>query len=367
MGDRSMIRQPHGQKSNVELVSSLRTNIQASQAAASAQLHGSYDRIHPNTTYKHWTSSSVPFPPDDPDERTLYIPALDPGSIGLQEPRSAYDITVKLFYLSGVEPHKRCQQTKEAIDLVLRELRVPTIDLLIISFPGIAHDAEDTLHPYSDDEDDEDMRNPLVPPPEGLGSQIQTWRTLETLHDQGLILKLGLAEFSAARLTKFVPKTRVKPGVDQINVRDCCIVPNALVKFAKREGIELLTHNDCSNILPRGTVRELLGPSAPASLSSSGASATTNANGDGSINGHSALSASLGGAGILAPDSRTGEKRKMHPDSDVEDTRANGEPEAEGLKGEVEPQWAIKYTAVVKNRGVVENKGYFAEAELTDA
>ena len=34
------------------------------------------------------------------------------------------------------------------------------------------------------------------------------------------------------------------------------------------------------------------------------------------------------------------------------------------LRGEVEPQWVVKYTAVVKDRGVVENKGYFAVAEL---
>ncbi|TKA64959.1 hypothetical protein B0A49_08447 [Cryomyces minteri] len=211
------------------------------------------------------------------------------------------------------------------------------------------------------------LAHPCPPPPKSTNIHFVPQTPKLSTAAMRLIHKLGLAEFSAARLTKFVPKTRVKPGVDQINVRDCCIVPNALIKLAKREGIELLTHNDCSNILPRGTVRELLGPSAPASLSPSGAPASTNANGDGSINGHSALSADLGGAGILAPDSRTGEKRKMHPASDVEDTRANGEHETEGLKGEVEPQWVIKYTAVVRNRGVVENKGYFAEAELKDA
>ena len=32
----------------------------------------------------------------------------------------------------------------------------------------------------------------------------------------------------------------------------------------------------------------------------------------------------------------------------------------------MQPLWVVKYTAVVKNRGVVENKGYFAVAEMTD-
>jgi glutamate--cysteine ligase regulatory subunit len=39
----------------------------------------------------------------------------------------------------------------------------------------------------------------------------------------------------------------------------------------------------------------------------------------------------------------------------------------DGLQGDVAPQWVVKYTAVVKDRGVVENKGYFAVAELREA
>jgi glutamate--cysteine ligase regulatory subunit len=38
--------------------------------------------------------------------------------------------------------------------------------------------------------------------------------------------------------------------------------------------------------------------------------------------------------------------------------------EQPGLKGDIEPHWVIKYTAAVKNRGVIENKGYFAVAQL---
>ena len=40
--------------------------------------------------------------------------------------------------------------------------------------------------------------------------------------------------------------------------------------------------------------------------------------------------------------------------------------EEEGLRGDVVPQWVVKYTAVVKDRGVVESKGYFAVAELRE-
>jgi len=126
------------------------------------------------------------------------------------------------------------------------------------------------------------------------------------------VSKLGIAEFGVARLEKFLEHTTVKPSVNQINVRDCCVVPKPLILYAKQQQIELLTHNDCTNILPRGTLRQILGSEE-------------------------------NGSGILASESNK-----------------------DGLKGDVAPQWVVKYTAVVKDRGVVENKGYFAAAELRE-
>lgn len=73
-----------------------------------------------------------------------------------------------------------------------------------------------------------------------------------------------------------------------------------------------MTHNDCTDVLPGGTVREILGGGER-------------------------------GVGVL-DDGKGGE----------------------GLKGDVEPQFVVKYTAVVKDRGVVESKGYFAVAELRE-
>ena len=73
-------------------------------------------------------------------------------------------------------------------------------------------------------------------------------------------------------------------------------------------------------MLPQGTLRELLGPPEK-------------------------------GVGVLASTNPMNESEKA----------------GEGLIGDVEPQWVIKYTAVVRDRGVVENKGYFAAAELKEA
>lgn len=295
-GGPSIIRRPASEKSNIELINSLRSNFIASKQAFAPTTNGAQSdeskvaHIH----YTTWTAQ---------EDGSLYVPSTDFSQAGLAEERSQYDITVKLFFLPNTSASDRCKHTKEAVNLVLRELHMESIDLLIVSFPGVSFDADD-------EEEDADSQ---YGEGEDLDAMLETWRALEYLHSEGIALQIGLAEFGNERLEKFLPRTKVKPSVDQINVRDCCVVPKSLIMYAKSEKIELLTHNDCTNILPRGTVRELLGRDE-------------------------------NGAGVLA----------------------GPEDDSEGLRGDVEPQWVVKYTAVVRDRGVIEYKGYFAMAEIRE-
>lgn len=170
-----------------------------------------------------------------------------------------------------------------------------------MSFPGIWFEGDceikaDKLNATMGNEEDE----------------VRTWTALERLYEEGQIQRLGIAEFGTEKLANFMKRVKVRPSVDQINVRNCCNVPPALSKLAKEEDVELLTHSDTTDILPSGTLRELLGQGPE-------------------------------GAGVLADGSAQG-----------------------GLKGNLVPQWVVKYTAFVKDRGVIENKGYFAGAKLED-
>ncbi|KAL2038197.1 hypothetical protein N7G274_009145 [Stereocaulon virgatum] len=307
-GGPSIIRRPTFEKSNVELINALRSNFLVSKQAFAPSAKGSPETsssdiasedASPDVPYTKWTAR---------DNGSLFVPAVDFSQSGLAEERSQYDITVKLFFLPHTSASERCKHTKEAVDLVLKELHMPSIDLLIVSFSGVSFDA--------DDEEDEDENGPSGSQHgegDDMKAMAETWEALEWLHDHGVASQIGVSEFGSERLQKFLPHTRVRPSVDQINVRDCCVVPKSLILYAKREKIELLTHNDCTNVLPSGTVRELLRTGEQ-------------------------------GAGVLAG-----------PGGD-----------SEGLKGEVEPQWVVKYTAVVRDRGVIENKGYFAMAEIRD-
>ncbi|MCJ1308821.1 hypothetical protein MMC25_002476 [Agyrium rufum] len=299
-GGLSIIRRSGTEKSNTELINSLRSNIDTARQGAILNPDSTAAAGEPSSTDVNpsaWTSH---------DADSIQIPSIDFSSGGLGEERSGYDITVKLFFLPSTRLNARAEHVKEAVNLVLRELRVPSIDVLIVSFAGISFDA--------DDDEDEDLDDSDGSQAEQMDDIVGTWQSLESLHAAGIVSQIGLAEFGSERLRKLLPRVKVRPSVDQINVRDCCVVPKSLILYAKEEKIQLLTHNDCTNILPKGTVRELLGPSEK-------------------------------GAGLLA----------------------DPKSESKGLRGEVEPQWVTKYTAVVRDRGVIENKGYFAMAELSNS
>lgn len=329
MGAGPSIRRSPGTKSNTELVSSLRANF-AEHSATDQPSTNSADSTdntangHGGTVNGAVASAVHDFPLwTRRTDNTLEVPALDFSQSALQEERAQYDITVKLFYLPGGTSSSREAQTREALDLVMKQLHVQSIDLLIVSFPGIYFDEEE------DCPDKLSTRGPVEAEPEPLERQIDAWNTVEALHHEGIVARLGVAEFGKERLETFLDKVKLKPSVDQINLRDCCSVPRELMALAKSQSVELLVHNDCSNILPRGTTRELLSPGQDS-------------------------------AGVLAELAKTGTKRKSAHLDDHQSGRA-----ADSHAGEVQPQWVVKYTAVVKNRGVIENKGYFAVAELT--
>ncbi|KAG9248979.1 hypothetical protein BJ878DRAFT_531477 [Calycina marina] len=305
MGGSSIVRQPGTDKSNFELTNSLRANFVAAQedysppqseTSGNTPTFGSANGAEAEKTRPQlsiWTTR---------EGSDYYVPTIDWSLSGVQEEPSQYEITVKLFYLPGASIQERAKYTKDAVELVLKELKIQTIDLLIISFHGLTFDGDcewraDKINASQGNDEEE----------------IQSWAAVEELHSQGIVKRLGLAEYGSEKLSKFLESVKVPPQVDQINLKDCCNVPPPLIQLAKAKGIELLTHRDCTDILPKGTLREILGQGPQ-------------------------------GAGLLSVSKRG----------------------LDGMKGEITPQWVVKYTAVVRDRGVIENKGYFAVAELAE-
>lgn len=300
-----------GNRSNLELVNSLRENFVAAKldyATFPPQTNGHVPApILP--AVEVWTDRSTA----SSDADTVFIPRIDWNGAGLQDDdRSQYEITVKLFFLPPAEgaprdteslTAERTRYVSDALDLVTRELGVQTIDLLVASFPGMSFEGSCE---WEADKHNAQQGN--------LDDEVATWQVLEALHNEGRVKHLGVAEFGSEKLAAFMARTAVRPAVDQINLKDCCSVPPPLKQIAAQNAIELNVHTDCTDILPHGTLRQLLGQGPQ-------------------------------GAGLLADPERPGEP---------------------GWEGEIVPQWVVRYVAFVRDRGVIENKGYFAGAELVN-
>src|ERR1700738_4808086 len=98
-GGPSIIRKPGADRSNLELINSLRSNFLAAQQdytpPPSSNSSNSADSPETNSISRHpspsiWTTR---------DGSDYYIPTIDWSLSGLAEERSQYDITIKLFYL----------------------------------------------------------------------------------------------------------------------------------------------------------------------------------------------------------------------------------------------------------------------------
>lgn len=298
-GGPSIIRKQGTDRSNLELTNSLRANFKAAQEDYSPSQSTANGSVESGSDSPSRPQSSIWTTRDGND---FYIPTIDWSLSGLTEEPSEYDITVKLFYLPGADVEERSRYTRDALKLVLKELGVSSVDLLIVSFPGLSFEG--------DCEFEADKNNSRQGDDE---EEIRSWDVLEKVYTEGLVKKLGVAEYGSEKLSRFLDRVNIRPEVNQVNVKDCCRVPPPLLKLAKLRNIELFTHQDCTDILPGGTLRELLGQ------------------------GES-------GAGVLSET-----KRGIN-----------------GMKGDIRPEWVVKYTAVVRDRGVIENKGYFASAELKE-
>ncbi|KAF9150459.1 hypothetical protein BG015_007738 [Linnemannia schmuckeri] len=188
------------------------------------------------------------------------ITIADSSTLGpLEEDRSKYEITVKLFFLSphgSSEPlsvdhlHNAIQHLETALAATSTNIK---IDHFILAIPNQTFD-ENELDSSEIEHFTEDVQSLYLP----------IWKRLSELRQTGKIGRLGVSEFSKQQLeilkAAAVQVEAVVPEINQVNLEDCCVLPKGLIEYAKAEGIELLTHGDSSDILPKSTLASLLQP-----------------------------------------------------------------------------------------------------------
>ncbi|KAI9246956.1 hypothetical protein BDA99DRAFT_565371 [Phascolomyces articulosus] len=158
----------------------------------------------------------------------LEVPDLRSRSRILPEDRDDVEVTAKLFYLGGKQENDDALYIRSSVQHLQKLLGVDTIDTFLVSL--------------------------------GEGQVSSAWQQLETLHQQNILSKLGVVDFSHEQLESILsdPSIRVKPSINQINVDQCCTMPSAMIDLAKHHHIELLHNGDRADILDTESLSILL-------------------------------------------------------------------------------------------------------------
>ncbi|KAK3806744.1 MAG: hypothetical protein J3Q66DRAFT_358361 [Benniella sp.] len=196
-----------------------------------------------------------------------HIVISDQKSFGpLEDDRSKYEITAKLFFVASAG--SSAPLSVENIDQALTNLDTvlgstdSTVDHFILALPNQTFD-ENELDEAELEAFTNDINQLYLP----------VWKRLSDLRTAGRIGRLGVSEFSKQQLeilkAAALANGGVAPEVNQVNLQDCCVLPKDLIDYAKAENIELLTHGDSTNILPKSTLASLLQPHLPSTSASS--------------------------------------------------------------------------------------------------
>ncbi|KAK9376306.1 uncharacterized protein V1513DRAFT_439945 [Lipomyces chichibuensis] len=171
------------------------------------------------------------------------------------ERNTQVEITVKIFFPPASSIAARAKILERA--LTQFEATTPdyvTISHLVLSFPEIT---------FSDHDDGEDLDEE---DDSTIGSSISEqdifdiWTVAVRTADCYKVRGVGVSEFSTARLEALIKFSKhmglALPSINQINIRDCCVLPPSLLALAKENGVKLLAHNDALNILPEKSMLE---------------------------------------------------------------------------------------------------------------
>ncbi|OQV12873.1 putative Glutamate--cysteine ligase regulatory subunit [Hypsibius exemplaris] len=141
-----------------------------------------------------------------------------------EESREELKITVKIFLMDVTK-----ESLISAVNETLRQLQVNTLDLLLLSVPSNNYDQFK-----------------------------EVWAALEGYAKSGALESIGVSDFDLAEFDKLYEAASVKPSVNQVNLESCCVIPPELSDFAKKNNVQLLTHNDPRTMLEPESVADIL-------------------------------------------------------------------------------------------------------------
>ncbi|EEB19898.1 glutamate--cysteine ligase regulatory subunit, putative [Pediculus humanus corporis] len=142
--------------------------------------------------------------------------------------RENLKVTVKIFVSA---PKKEILQ--EALDNVFTSLNISKIDSLVLACK--------------------------LEPSAVLSGLQNIWSIIEELAEQKKFEDVGVSDIDTDVFVNLYNWAKVKPTIIQINLAVCCVVPPVLQEFCKTNNVQLLTHSDPLEILPKPALCQLFG------------------------------------------------------------------------------------------------------------
>lgn len=253
----------------------------------------------------------------------IFDPRYTEVSGTADEDRSDLEINVKIFLLT---PHPNPRQITEAVSHVLRHLRIDVIDSLVISHIKVGSlgdaDEEDELDASNDASNGKIVEDEAEE--KDWNEYLKIYTTMEECLKEGKVNQIGVSGFTKDELERLCNTVQHRPSIDEISLQNCCVTPRDLIEYAKPHNIQLFTHNDVKNVL---STLDFWGILQKFGIRSSYASDSKQ--------------------------SLRGKESEEDPADKVQ----------EFTNETVQPKWVVRYSVMVKNRGVVVNKGYIVMAD----
>uniref|UniRef100_A0A182JQS7 GCS light chain n=1 Tax=Anopheles christyi TaxID=43041 RepID=A0A182JQS7_9DIPT len=174
-----------------------------------------------------------------------------------EHPRADIKIGAKIFLNRFSEP-----ALTEAIEKLFETLNVSYLDNLILAYHptgtvGNSNGADGALDGEEEPEVKEGVIEWAVGSDNAVGNLKKLWSLLERYAGDGKIGQLGIADLDADSLKELYEASTVHPSIAQINLAACCVVPPQLQAYCNQNEIQLLTHSDPQELLPREVLDEL--------------------------------------------------------------------------------------------------------------
>lgn len=143
----------------------------------------------------------------------------------------------------------------DAVEKLFGTLNVSYLDNLILAFHPRAAESNGTEE--INGEVKEGVIEWAVGSDDAVGNLRKLWSLLEKYAKDKKIGQLGIADLDVDSLKDLYDGSSVHPSIAQINLAACCVVPPQLQEYCLKNEIQLLTHSDPQELLPRQVLDDL--------------------------------------------------------------------------------------------------------------